>query len=208
MIRIRPSILASSVLLVVLGSRAAGMYEGTGQNPPGDDEGATAPIAIGAMAALYFFNPLVVYQDRTVDAGLTKEFSVGFGNFGEHRLGVEYSLILRSQHKHNLRLSYQYDFLLKSGLQPSNMFQGTSVLSVGIGYFTDFERNGYFPEIAYGYSIRNDKLLIFPHLKLRYTFLRDTHGAADFSFGIMVGIANPFIDLHIRNPHQHGAESQ
>ncbi len=83
------------------------------------------------------------------------------------------------------------------------MLQGTSVISAGAGYYTDFNSNGIFPEITYGYSIRNHKLLFYPHIKLRHTFITDKEkpDITDLSFGIILGIANPFIDLDIRRKY-------
>jgi hypothetical protein len=128
-----------------------------------------------------------------------KEISLGFGYFGEYRIGVGYSIIFRESKRNHLRLSLKYDILLKD-IEPSNMLQGTSVLSIGGGYFTDFDGYGFFPELSYGYSIRNDKFLFYPHLKLRYTIMTEKYKSniADFSFGILIGFANPFIDLKIR----------
>jgi len=180
-----------------------GIELGTESKPLLIDMNPTLPLAAGTIAVLYVFNPIVNYSDKKMNAGVTKEFSVGFGYFGEHRLGVEYTYNFKSDMRNSLRVGYKYDILLKSGLSPSNMLQGTSVVSLGAGYFTDFKSHGYFPEVAYGYSIRNDKFLFFPHVKLRYTFIpgAEKPDIADLSFGIILGIANPFIDLKIRSRH-------
>lgn len=161
------------------------------------------PISIGVLAAIYLLNPLVEYTDNKVYAGLTKEFSIGFGKIGEHRTAIEYSLVFGGNIRHYLRLSYKYDILLADGIQPSHMLQGTSVVSLGAGYFTDFKGKGVFPEITYGYSIRNHKLLFYPHVKLRYTFMltKDKPNITDLSFGVILGIANPFIDVDIRRKY-------
>lgn len=157
------------------------------------------PVSIGVGVILYLINPIVLYENKRLYAGITKEISIGFGNFGEHRLGFEYSFVFAGNISHHLRFSYKYD-ILKNGIEPSNMIQGTSVLSFGAGYFTNFDKQGMFPEIAYGYSLRNNKLLLFPHVKLRHTFMfkKDQADITDISFGIIVGFANPFIDTHIR----------
>jgi hypothetical protein len=148
----------------------------------------------------YLINPILLYENKKLFGGITKEFSIGFGDLGEHRVATEYSLILGGNVKHYLRFSYKYDFLLKENIKPSHMFQGTGVVSVGAGYFTDFNGKGAFPEISYGYSIRNHKLLFYPHVKIRYTYMfgKDKIDKADISFGIIFGIANPFIDVNIR----------
>jgi len=158
------------------------------------------PISIGVLTAVYLLNPVVEYTSKKVYAGLTKEFSIGWGKLGEHRTSAEYSLIFGGNIRHYLRFSYKYDFLLAPGIEPSHMLQGTSVISAGAGYFTDFNGEGIFPELTYGYSIRNHKLLFYPHVKLRHTFMitKDKPDITDFSFGIILGIANPFIDVNIR----------
>lgn len=161
------------------------------------------PVSIGVLTAIYLLNPIAEYTNKKVYAGLTKEFSVGWGKLGEHRTSVEYSIIFGGNFRNYLRLSYKYDFLLAHGIQPSHMLQGTGVISFGGGFFTDFSGNGLFPEITYGYSIRNHRLLIYPHIKLRHTFMfdRSKAGITDLSFGIILGIANPFIDVNIKRKY-------
>ncbi|KAA0211803.1 hypothetical protein FBQ84_00425 [Ignavibacteria bacterium CHB1] len=163
------------------------------------DENSVIPIAIGVWSFLYLLNPTIQYEDDKLRAGITKEFSLGFGYFGEYRLGLEYSFIFKENQKSQLRFSMHYDYLLKD-IEPSNMLQGTSVFTVGGSWFTDFDRHGAGPEVAYGYSIRNDKFLFYPHIKLRHTFMmqKKKSDITDLSFGIIIGIANPFIDLKIR----------
>ena len=162
----------------------------------------TLSLAIGLVSIFYFINPIILLEDKRVSAGLTKEVSLGFGYFGEYRIGASYSIIFRENQRNHLRLSLKYDILLKD-IEPSNMLQGTPVFSIGGGYFTDFDGYGFFPEMSYGYSIRNDKFLFYPHLKLRYTIMTEKYkfNITDFSFGILIGFANPFIDLKIRNKH-------
>ncbi len=161
------------------------------------------PISIGVLSAVYLLNPIAEYTDKKVYAGLTKEVSVGWGKLGEHRTAFEYSMIFGGNIRHYLRFSYKYDFLLANNIQPSHMLQGTSVFSVGGGYFTDFNGKGVFPELTYGYSIRNHKLLFYPHIKLRHTFMltKDKSDITDISFGIILGIANPFIDVDIKRKY-------
>lgn len=160
------------------------------------------PIAIGIWSFLYLFNPTIQYEDDRIRSGLTKEFSLGFGYFGEYRLGFEYSFIFKENQKSQFRFSLHYDYLM-ADIKPSNMLQSTGVISVGSGLFTDFDGQGIGPEVAYGFSIRNHKFLFFPHIKLRHTFMFEKRKAdiTDFSFGIIIGIANPFIDLKIRRSH-------
>jgi hypothetical protein len=161
---------------------------------------SSSGLYIGALAFLYLLNPIVLYEDKKFYAGITKELSVGFGKLGQHRFAFEYSFIFSGNISNHIRLSYKYDLLLKDKIEPSNNLQGTSALAIGGGYFTNFDKQGIFPELTFGYSLRNHKLLIFPHIKIRHTFMfkkQDTDNT-DISFGIILGIANPFIDVKIR----------
>lgn len=171
-----------------------------------DKGNTTAPAfsittaSIGFAAILYMINPIVLYDNKKVYAGITKEFSLGFGKFGEHRFAFEYSFVFTGNISNHLRFSYKYDYLLKDKIEPSHMLQGTAVISPGAGYFTDFTKTGVFPEVAIGYSIRNHKILIFPHIKLRHTFMfkKIDTDITDISFGIILGFANPFTEVKIR----------
>ena len=160
-------------------------------------------LYIGVAAVFYLVNPILIYEDKRIYAGITKEISIGWGKFGEQRTAFEYSLILGGQIRHFIRFSYKYDFLLQSGIVPSHMLQGTSTLSVGGGYFTDFNGSGIFPELTYGYSIRNHKLLFYPHVKIRHTFMvkKDKSDITDISAGLIIGFANPFIDVDIKRKY-------
>jgi hypothetical protein len=160
-------------------------------------------VPIGVATILYLINPIVLYEDKSVYAGITKELSLGFGKFGEHRFAFEYSFIFTGNISHHIRFSYKYDLLLKENIEPSHMLQGTSVLSFGGGYFTNFNKQGYFPELTYGYSLRNHKILIFPHIKIRHTFMfrKQDSDITDISFGIILGFANPFSDVDIKRQY-------
>ncbi len=160
------------------------------------------PVAFGVAAVLYLINPILMYEDKKLYAGITKEISVGWGKLGEHRTAFEYSLIFGGNIRNLVRLSYKYDFLL-AGIEPSHILQGSSTLSIGGGYYTDFNGGGAFPEITYGYSIRNHKLLFYPHVKIRHTFMfnKSKSDNTDLSFGIIIGFANPFINVHIRRKY-------
>lgn len=95
--------------------------------------------------------------------------------------------------KNILRAGLKYDILLKTKINPADDPVSTTVFTFGGGYFTDFEHNGYYPELCYGYSMRNDKFLMYPSVKIRYTFIKDAPDIMDFSFGLVIGFANPFI---------------
>ncbi len=160
-------------------------------------------VSIGIVSILYLINPIVLYEDNKIYAGLTKELSVGFGKLGQHRTAFEYSFVFTGHISHHIRFSYKYDLLMKDKIEPSHMLQGTGVFSIGGGYFTNFDKQGAFPELTYGYSLRNHKLLIFPHVKIRHTFMfrKDDSDITDISFGIILGLANPFIDVKIKREY-------
>jgi hypothetical protein len=165
--------------------------------------GPFTTLSIGVGTVLYLINPILLYEDKKIYAGITKELSVGFGKFGEHRAAFEYSFILTGNISHHIRFSYKYDLLLKSKIEPSHMLQGTPVVSLGAGYFTNFTKHGAFPELTFGYSLRNHKLLIYPHIKIRHTFMFKSGDSdiTDISFGIILGWANPFIDVNIKRDY-------
>lgn len=170
-------------------------------SPTFKDQNSTLPLALGLVLFLYLLNPILLFDDGAT-VGLTKELSLGFGELGQYRLGAEYTFLFRENNKSQLRFSANYDYLT-TDLEPSNLLQTTGVLSIGGGYFTDFDSHGFFPQLSYGFSIRNHKLLFYPHVKARYTFVNgaERNNMLDFSFGIILGIANPFIDMKIRRKH-------
>jgi hypothetical protein len=157
------------------------------------------PVSIIFASVLYILTPVIMYENDKINLGLNKEFSVGFGDFGEHRISFDYAYIFRKDYTQHVRAGYKYD-LLVSHLRPSNNLQTTSAFTFGLSYFTDFSRSGVSPDAGFGYSIRNHKLLIYPNFKFRYTYIfeKGKSNAFDFSFGVMVGIANPFIEKEIR----------
>lgn len=157
-------------------------------------------VSIGIGAIIYLMNPIVLYDDKKVYMGVTKELSLGFGKFGEHRFAFEYSFIFSGNISNHFRLSYKYDLLLKDKIEPSHMLQGTSVLSVGAGGFTNLIKQGVFPEVTFGYSLRNHKILIYPHIKIRHTFMfrKIDSDITDISFGLILGFANPFNKVVIK----------
>lgn len=156
------------------------------------------PYSIAFASIIYLLNPIILFENDRIHLGFNKEFSVGFGDFGEHRISADYAYIFREENTQHFRLGYKYDYLLKD-IEPSNTLQTSSALTFGLSYFTDFSLSGVSPEIGIGYSIRNNKLLIYPNAKFRYTLMQDLKGNLfDFSFGVMFGIANPFNASKIR----------
>jgi hypothetical protein len=173
--------------------------EDTNYTLPRHGSNPTIPVALGVAGFFYLLNPIILFENDKIALGVTKEFSVGFGNFGENRISFEYSLIFREAQTSHFRIGYKRDFIL-ADILPSNFLQTTGVFTIGGGAFNDLDGWGIFPEAAYGFSFRNDKLLIYPHVKGRFTyaFRGEKSNIWDFSFGIMIGIANPFTDLKIR----------
>lgn len=159
----------------------------------------TLPASIGILGFFYIFNPIVLLEDDKIALGVTKEVSLGFGDFGENRVSFEYSFIFRESGSSQFRLGFKRDILM-SEILPSHQLQASTVLTLGSSAFYDLEGWGASPEIAYGFSLRNDKLLIYPHVKARYTYTFNQlkSNIIDFSFGLMIGFANPFSDLQVR----------
>ncbi|MFA5011073.1 MAG: hypothetical protein WC644_03870 [Ignavibacteria bacterium] len=156
------------------------------------------PYSIVFASIIYLLNPIILFENDRINLGFNKEFSVGFGHFGEHRISADYAYIFREENTQHFRLGYKYDYLLKD-IEPSNTLQTSSAVTFGLSYFTDFSLSGISPEIGIGYSIRNNKLLIYPNAKFRFTLMQDLKGNLfDFSFGVMFGIANPFTGSKVR----------
>ena len=174
-------------------------------NSDANSSPSVLPVTYGIAGFLYLFNPIVLFENDKIALGVTKEISIGFGDFGQNRIAFEYSLIFRSGSSSHFRFSLKHDFLLKKDIRPSNLLQSTPVFTVGGGYFNDLSHGGIFPEISYGVSIRNNKLLLYPHIKARYTFIfgpnSEKSDIIDLSFGFMIGFANPFIDTKIRRKY-------
>lgn len=135
------------------------------------------------LAILFPFNPIFLIENKKFYAGITKEISVGKFPFG--RLAAEYSLIFRKTHLNQLRFSYNLDIPLES----SDLV--VLMLSVGCGYFTDFSKEGYFPQASLGMLIPfDDAAGINTYLKFRNTFVTDDNESDifDFSFGLGVSV--------------------
>lgn len=142
---------------------------------------------------LYIINPIMsVENNGKLKWGWTKEVSLGFGKLGQLRTSVEYSWIDFEENQNIFRAGLKYDILLKSKINYNKDIVKSSALTIGGGYFTDFDRYGYFPELSYGYSFRDANNLLYPSLKLRYTFMNEGPDIIDFSFGLVYGFANPF----------------
>ena len=115
-----------------------------------------SPGLFALVVPFIFINPILVFEDKKVFWGLTKEISFSTLHYG--RFSFEYSFLFRTFNKNHLRFSYNYDFMYQ---------QGTTwlffVLSTGAGYFTDTENKGAFAQSSMGFFCANSDI-IHPHL--------------------------------------------
>ncbi|MBI5402940.1 MAG: hypothetical protein HY959_06040 [Ignavibacteriae bacterium] len=141
-------------------------------------------------------NPMLVYENKKVNFGLTKEASVlfpfiRFSKFGTVcRVGAEYSYIFRDERNHHLRSFFSVEIPLEA--------EDFVALTTGIGggYFTDFKKSGAFPQVTLGGLLFFDqKFSVNPYIKLRHTFMfdRSQSDVTDLSLGIGI-IYMPFFD--------------
>ena len=151
-------------------------------------QGATDPmIFIGALL-IVFATPTVVYENKKIYFGLSRELSLAFGPIGEFRVSAEYSYIFRSALKHHFRASVKYDIL--SNLSKGDWLDDRGFLSIGAGYFVDSEGSGIPAEISAGYRIGGEgSFYLYPAIKLRHTFMtkKDKPDNTDFSLGMAIG---------------------
>ena len=122
-------------------------------------------IPAGTFAAgitLMFINPILVFEDKKIFWGLTKELSKSIYPYG--RLSFEYSFLFRTFNKNHFRFAYNYDLIYQQG-SSWLMF----VISLGAGYFTDTENKGAFAQTSMGFFIPTPFFLIHPYLKYRFT---------------------------------------
>lgn len=128
---------------------------------------------------LALINPVIVFEDKKVFWGLTKEISIAFFPYG--RLNFEYSFLFRTFNKNHLRISYNYDFIEKSR-SDWVMFR----ISTGAGYFTDTKNSGSFIQGSAGYFIASPIVIFDLYLKYRftYTFNKNKSDIHDISLGM------------------------
>lgn len=151
------------------------------------------PVTFGSyvfLLLLYAINPILLFENGNSKGfwGFTKEVSLGFGDLGQYRTSLEYSFVDRAHDVNMLRAGLKYDILLKNNINRSKDVK-SSVITLGGGYYTDFNDGGFYPEISYGYSFRymSDHVLVYPGIKIRYTFMNDSPDLTDFSAGIVIG---------------------
>lgn len=152
--------------------------------PAGTQQSASA--SFGEIALILFpVNPVLLIENEKFYVGITKEISLGAYPYG--RVAAEYSLIFRDTRLNHLRFSYNYDFALEA------RDLGAVLLSVGGGYFTDFSKEGYFPQVSFGLLFPVfENVAANPYLKLRHTFMTDANESdiSDLSlgFGLYIGL--------------------
>ncbi|MBS1516968.1 MAG: hypothetical protein JSS91_02675 [Bacteroidetes bacterium] len=134
---------------------------------------------ISTVAVLFFLNPILMLEDKRFYAGLTKELSAGKFPYG--RFAVEYSLIFRKTHVNHLRFSYNFDIPIITAEVAAVL------LSAGGGYFTDFDKKGYFPQASIAFLIPAfERITSNIYFKGRYTIMDDKSRSniVDITFGL------------------------
>ena len=139
-----------------------------------------APTGMFAgLIFLTFINPIVVFEDKKVFFGLTKEISKSFYPYG--RISFEYSFLFRTFNKNHFRFSYNYDHVF-----PNKSDWVMFVLSPGAGFFTDTEKNGAFVQGSGGLFFPTPIFMAHLYLKYRFTnvFDKNRSDIHDFSLGM------------------------
>lgn len=139
-----------------------------------------APTGMFAgLILLTFINPIIVFEDKKIFWGLTKEISKSFYPYG--RLSFEYSFLFRTFNKNHFRFSYNYDHIFEDG---SDWIIFT--LSPGAGYFTDTENNGAFVQGSGGVYFPTPIFMGYLYLKYRFTKIFDENKSDihDISLGL------------------------
>jgi len=142
---------------------------------------AELPLPVLLAIPLFFINPILVFEDKKIFWGLTREIS--FSTFPYGRFSFEYSFLFRTFNKHHLRLSYNYDFINQPGQEW--IF---AVLSPGAGYFTDTKNKGVFGQMAFGAFIPTPVCMINLYLKYRYTYTFDKNKSDVHDISLDTGI--------------------
>lgn len=145
--------------------------------------GSTANFGEVALA-VFPLNPILMIEGEKFYVGITKEIALSFFPYG--RVATEYSLIFRETKVNHLRFSYNFDFPIEVGDFAAFM------VSLGGGYFTDFDKEGYFPQASFSLLFPlTDNIATNPYFKLRHTFMNGTDKSdiSDLSFGFSLYIS-------------------
>ncbi|MBK8551207.1 MAG: hypothetical protein IPL53_09175 [Ignavibacteria bacterium] len=176
------NILVSVFIFVLFGSTAFSQkdHEEFNLNFPSslnEIESASSISTYKIIAFLFPLNPIFLVEDKRFYAGITKEFSIGAFPYG--RAAAEYSLIFRKTRLNQLRFSYNFDI----PLEVSDF--GAFMLTVGAGYFTDFYKEGFFPQASLNIMLPfNDNIGINAYIKFRNTFVTDDNESDIFDFSL------------------------
>jgi hypothetical protein len=140
------------------------------------------------MIFVCVINPVLMYENKKINFGLTKEVSIGFpflnskyfGTIG--KLGLEYSYIFREERNYHLRCSFSSEIPIQSS------DYAAVTLGFGGGYFTDFKKKGIFPQVSLSMIIPIDEqIAAYPYIKLRHTFMLDKTQTDNTDISIGVG---------------------
>lgn len=179
---IKINILVSVLIFVLFNSTAFSQkdHEEFNLNFPAslnEIKSSSSLSAYETIALLFPLNPIFLIEDKRFYAGITKEFSIGAFPYG--RASAEYSLIFRKTRLNQLRFSYNFDI----PLEVSDF--GAFMLTVGAGYFTDFYKEGFFPQASLNIMLPfNDNIGINAYVKFRNTFVTDDNESDIFDFSL------------------------
>jgi len=132
-------------------------------------------------------NPQILYENKKVNFGLTKELSVLFplaetkGLMALSRLGVEYTYVFRESRNHHLRGFFNLEIPIEAADYIAITW------GIGGGYFSDLKKSGAFPQTSLDAFIPiSNRVALIPYLKLRHTFMfdRTQSDITDFSAGM------------------------
>lgn len=145
--------------------------------------GSVYPLTIMLLASP--FNPILVYEDKKVYFGFTKEVSTAFNYLSFDRIGIEYSYLFRGERRHQLRTFFEVEIPL-SGSEYIFITCG-----VGGGYMTDFKKKGIFPQASINIIVPvTDEIYLNAYEKIRHTFMtgKNETDVTDYSIGFGFGV--------------------
>ena len=151
---------------------------------------SSSDILLEAILLIMVVNPELLYENKKLYFGITRELTLGFGKYGAFRTSFEYSYIFRNEIKSQFRTSLKYDIL--GEFHRGDFLSTRSFISVGAGYFWDSAGDGIFPELAAGFKTsegNKHEFMLMPYIKIRYTFMitKNKPDNTDFSIGAILG---------------------
>lgn len=179
--------ITSILIFFITGDSRSQIYKINDSSAPAPLKNEGLNTTTSVMLLSWPLNPMLVYENKKIDFGLTKEVSVvfpfirtpGFGTIA--RLGLEYSYVFRSDRNNHLRSFFNVDIPVDAG----DFVAFTT--SMGGGVFTDTKKSGIFPQASFNMFVPfGEGLGINPYIKLRHTFMLDKTQSdiTDFSLGI------------------------